>query len=66
MSTDEGGYILIGRKTSPETWSVPSNDTPVDPYGPPHWLSSIGDAPVLDFRIQVSKSENPQRPVSHW
>ena len=66
MTTDGGGYILIGRKISPETWSVPSNDTPVHPYGSPHWLSAIGDAPILDFRIQVSKTENLQRSVSHW
>lgn len=51
MTTDGGGFILIGRKNTSETWSVPSNNKPVTPYGEPHWSSNLGDMPIVDFRV---------------
>ena len=66
MITDGGGYILIGRKNNSITWSVPSNDIPVEPYGDPHWLSSLGDAQILDFRIQMATKEDFKDTVAHW
>lgn len=66
MTTDGGGYFLIGRKETPETWTVPSNADPLHPYGSPHWLSSVGDAPMMDFRIQVATSDNLKATKAHW
>ncbi|CAB4025356.1 Hypothetical predicted protein, partial [Paramuricea clavata] len=66
MTTDDGGYALLGRKTTPETWTLPSNNTPVHPYGPPHWLSSIGDAQIMDFRVQIATSDNLKATKAHW
>ena len=51
---------------SPETWTVPSNSIPVDPQGPPHWSSDLGDLEVLDFRVQVSTNESFQGTKADW
>jgi hypothetical protein len=66
MTTDKGGYALIGRKITPETWTLPSNTTPVHPYGPPHWLSSLGDAQIMDFRVQIATSDNLKATKAQW
>ncbi|CAB4024583.1 Hypothetical predicted protein, partial [Paramuricea clavata] len=65
MTTDEGGWILIGRKNNSITWSVPSNNKTVEPYGDPHWSSLFGNAPILDFRVQVATSENFRATKAH-
>ena len=66
MSTDGGGYFLIGKKNDSVTWTVPSNDFPVEPYGEPHWASNLGDAPMLDFRVQMAKDEDFTKTIAHW
>ncbi|CAB4035578.1 Hypothetical predicted protein, partial [Paramuricea clavata] len=66
MSTDGGGFLLIGRKNNSVTWTVPSNNEPVDPYGEPHWTSSLGDAPILDFRVQMATHEDFKATKAHW
>ena len=66
MTTDGGGWILIDRKNNSITWSVPSNNKTVEPYGDPHWSSSLGNAPILDFRVQVATSENFKATKAHW
>ena len=58
--------MLIGRKTSAVTWTVPSNNTPVEPFGKPHWSSSLGDTPIVDFRVQVATQEDFRKTKSHW
>ena len=58
--------MLIGRKTSAVTWTVPSNNYPVGPFGPPHWSSDLGDAPTLDFRVQMATSEEFEKTKAHW
>lgn len=66
MTTDGGGFMLIGRKNNSVTWTVPSNDNPVDPFGVPHWSSALGDAPILDFRVQMATSDNFKETKAHW
>ncbi len=66
MTTDGGGYTLVGRKNSSRTWTVPSNDFPVEPYGDPHWASNLGDAPILDFRVQIATAEDFQQTKADW
>lgn len=66
MSTDEGGFMLIGIQNSSVTWSVPSNNQTVDPFGEPQLSSSFGDAPVLDFRVQISTTGNFAETKAHW
>jgi hypothetical protein len=66
MTTDGGGFILVGRTNGSKTWSVPSNSDPVEPYGEPHWLSSLGDAPIMDFRVQMATSEDFKDTKAHW
>lgn len=66
MTTDGGGFMLIGRKNDSKTWSVPSNDYPVEPFGFPHWSSALGNAPILDFRVQVATKENFDDTKAHW
>ena len=66
MTTDGGGYFLIGRKNDSITWSVPSNDDPVEPFGIPHWISSLGDVDIIDFRIQMASKEDFQATKAHW
>jgi hypothetical protein len=66
MTTDGGGYFLVGRKNNSITWTLPSNDLPVEPYGDPHWASNLGDAPILDFRVQIATSEDFQQTKAHW
>ncbi|XP_028391389.1 uncharacterized protein LOC114516186 [Dendronephthya gigantea] len=66
MTTDGGGFALIGKLNSSVTWKVPSKNTTVDPFGESQWSSDLGDAPVLDFRIQVSTTENIAKANAHW
>jgi hypothetical protein len=58
--------MLVGMKDSPESWRVPSSSSPVNPHGPPHWASNLGDAEIQDFRIQVSSNETFDGTQSHW
>jgi hypothetical protein len=58
--------MLIGKLNSSVTWNVPSNNQTVDPFGEPQWSSSFGDAPVLDFRVQMSTTENFAETKAHW
>ncbi|CAB4017887.1 Hypothetical predicted protein, partial [Paramuricea clavata] len=66
MSTDGGGWVLIGRKTNAVTWTVPSNNKTVEPFGKPHWSSSLGDAPIVDFRVQMATQEDFSATKAHW
>ena len=66
MSTDGGGYILIGRMNNTVTWHVPSSNTTVEPFGPSQWSSEFGDVSVLDFRIQVASDDDFESTKAHW
>ena len=66
MTTDGGGFILVGRKNTSVTWTVPSNHKPVEPFGDPHWTSSMGNAPIIDFRVQMASAENFKTTKAHW
>ena len=58
--------MLIGRKNNSITWTVPSNNKTVEPYGEPHWSCSLGDAPILDFRVQVATKKDFKTTKAHW
>jgi hypothetical protein len=58
--------MLVGMKDSPVSWTVPSNYSYVDPHGPPHWSSDLGDAEIQDFGIQVSSNNSFQGTQAHW
>ena len=58
--------MLIGRKRNASTWSVPSSNEVVEPLGSPHWSSAFGDAPVLDFRVQMATKESFGNTKAHW
>ena len=66
MNTDGGGWALIGRTKSAVMWKVPSNNKTVEPFGEPHWSSSLGDFPMLDFRVQVATKEDFSTTKAHW
>ena len=66
LTTDGGGFMLIGRKNSSATWTVPTRNSPVEPFGDPHWSSALGEAPILDFRIQMATSEDFKATKAHW
>ena len=53
-------------KDSPVSWTVPSNSSPVDPQGPPHWSSVLGDIKVLDFRVQISTNKSFDGIKADW
>ena len=46
--------------------TVPSNSSPVDPQGPPHWSDVLGDIKVLDFRVQISTSRSFNGTKADW
>ena len=56
----------MAMKENPVTWDVPSNEKPVDPFGPPHWSSKFGDVSVQDFAIQISTTKNFEDTKAHW
>ena len=58
--------MLIGRKNNSITWTIPSNNETVEPYGEPHWSSSLGDAAILDFRVQMATKEDFKFTKAHW
>ncbi|CAB4037073.1 Hypothetical predicted protein, partial [Paramuricea clavata] len=66
MTTDGGGYILMGKMDSSITWNVPSTANPVEPNGAQHWASNLGEAPVVDFRVQMATAEDFSNTVAHW
>jgi hypothetical protein len=66
MVTDRGGYILFGYQNSATTWNVPSHGKPVDPHGIPHFSSVLGNALILDIRVQVSTSKEFRDTISDW
>lgn len=66
MKTDGGGYILIGRTNSSGIWAVPSSDDPVEPFGKPHWCSSLGNTSIIDFRVQMASKEDFRMTKAHW
>ncbi|CAB4014093.1 Hypothetical predicted protein, partial [Paramuricea clavata] len=66
VHTDGGGFALVGMKDSPVSWTVPSNSTPVDPQGPPHWSSDLGDVKVMDFRVQFSTDKGFEGTKADW
>ena len=63
MTTDAGGYMLIGRMNDSVTWDVPSSNTTVGPNETPQWSSAFGDIPILDFRVQVAANKLIK---AHW
>ena len=58
--------MLVGSKQSPVTWTVPSNATLVTPDGAPHWSSEFGDVSVIEFRIQVSTTNDQADLKADW
>ncbi len=67
MKMDSGGYMLVARKHDAETWSVPSKDEAVDPRSSEtYWSSQLGDAPILDFMIQISTGDSFKDTRAHW
>ena len=66
MTTDSGGFILFGYQNSSVTWNVPSTNEPVDPFGSPRWSSVLGNAPILDIRIQISSSKEFKDTKADW
>ena len=66
VNTDGGGFALVGMTDSPVTWTMPSNSTPVNPKGPPHWSSKLGDIQILDFRVQFSSDDTFKGTKAHW
>ncbi|XP_028393389.1 uncharacterized protein LOC114517771 [Dendronephthya gigantea] len=66
VNTDGGGFTLVGMTDSPVTWTIPTNSTPVDPKGPPHWSSELGDLQILDFRVQISSDNTFEGTKAHW
>ena len=67
MKTDGGGFILDARKKDAVTWDVPSIDKPVYPFSKDsYWTSQMGDAPILDFRVQFSTRDSFDDTKAHW
>ncbi|XP_028396090.1 uncharacterized protein LOC114520085 [Dendronephthya gigantea] len=66
MKTDGGGFMLVARKHA-IAWDIPSKDEPVHPLSDElFWTSQLGDAPILDFRIQLSTSKHFNGTKAHW
>ena len=67
MTTDGGGYALVARKHDAITWDIPSKDETIVPNSADKfWTSQLGDAPILDFRIQLSTSDSLDDTKAHW
>ncbi len=59
--------MLLARKHDAITWDVPSKDQPAEPdSSETYWTSQLGDAPMLDFRIQLSTSDSFDDTKAHW
>jgi hypothetical protein len=66
MSTDGGGYILMGRMNDSVTWNIPSSNTTIEPFDDPQWSSAFGDISILDFRVQVAADKEYKQIKAHW
>jgi hypothetical protein len=59
--------MLVARKHDAIVWDVPSKDQPAEPKSSDtYWTSQLGDAPILDFRIQLSDSDSFDDTKAHW
>ena len=58
--------MLVGYKNSPVSWTLPSNPKIVSPQGHPHWSSKFGNVQMLEFRIQVSTTNNFNDSKADW
>ena len=58
--------MLVGYKDSPVSWTLPSDPSLVSPSGKPHWSSVLGNASMLEFRIQVSTTKYLQQAKADW
>ena len=67
MTTDGGGFALVARKHDAIMWDIPSKNQPAEPHSnETYWTSQLGDAPILDFRIQISTSDSFDGTKAHW
>jgi hypothetical protein len=66
METDGGGFLLVGNKDSPVSWTVPSSAQMVTPKGQPHWSSEFGNASMIEFRVQVSTTNDLADLKADW
>ena len=68
MTTDDGGWILIGRIDQPSMWNVPSSTELVHPTeGPQHWTSRLGSFRLTDFRVMFSTTADPSSEIkANW
>ncbi|XP_028393585.1 uncharacterized protein LOC114517928 [Dendronephthya gigantea] len=66
VTTDGGGYLLVAKKDDAVTWTVPSTNETVDPFGKPHWSSIFGKINMLDIRFQISTTSNFKDTKAHW
>jgi hypothetical protein len=58
--------LLVAKKNDPVTWTVPSSNETVDPYGKPHWSSIFGDVEMLDVRFQFSTTSDFKDTKADW
>ena len=58
--------MLVGHKDSPESWTLPSYLSVVAPDGKPHWSSVLGNASMVEFRIQISVTKSPKQTTADW
>ena len=59
--------MLVARKHDAIILDVSSKDESVEPHSnETYWTSQLGDAPILDFRIQISTSDSFDDTKAHW
>ena len=59
--------MLVARKHDAITWDIPSKDQAADPKSSEkYWTSQLGDASILDFRVQISDTDSFDNTKAHW
>ena len=66
MTTDGGGWLLIGKSFQPELNVLSPTSEPVTLTSHQGWSNRFPSIVVNDFRVQFSTSSSMEETKGHW
>ena len=66
MTTDGGGWLLIGKSFQPALNNLSPTSEPVTLTSAQGWSNRFPSIVVNDFRVQFSGSSSMEQTIGHW